>query len=711
VKASTARRAAWSIGVVSIALLIAALVFMYLDRRAILPEVSDSWRVSNVFDVLVSTGPAILGIVIAARRRESPIGWLFLVAGFDLAIGRFTRAYALHALVADRGSLPLGRVFGWISNGLGPVAICMLPFLFLLFPTDHLPSRRWRPVAWLAGADLVVLTASALVYASSLWSRPFAELGTTGGSTFAKVALVTLLAGYLMLTVVMLLSFAAVAVRFSRSRGDERLQLKWFVTAGALVAVTFLVSLFTNSPHAGLLFDGALLLLYAAIGIAILKYRLYDIDVIISKAVVYGGLAAFITAVYVLLVAVIGAFIGATEGLALVATAIVAVAFQPVRGRVQAVANRLVYGERATPYEVLSKFSDRIAETYSTEDVLPQMAKILGEGTGASQTDVWLKVGPELRHVASWPDGDLGDGSLPVVGDRLPQIVPRSRVAAASRVAEVRHQGQLLGALAVIKSPNEPLTPAEDKLLTDLASQAGLVLRNAALVSELRASRQRLVSAQDEERRRLERNLHDGAQQQLIALSVKQRLAGDLVRRDPDRAISMLAELQEDTAEAVENLRQLARGIYPPLLADQGLVAALQAHARKTSIPVAFRTDSVDRYPQEVEAAVYFCCLEALQNVSKYAAASGVTIGLTREAPWLTFTVEDDGVGFDVATTPRGTGLQGMADRLAALGGTLDIASKPGGGTSIRGRIPAQPPVAGWLPGPPSAGEGPTAAG
>jgi signal transduction histidine kinase len=275
-------------------------------------------------------------------------------------------------------------------------------------------------------------------------------------------------------------------------------------------------------------------------------------------------------------------------------------------------------------------------------------------------------------------------------------------------VAEVRHQGTLLGALAVIKPPNEPLSPAEDKLLSDLASQAGLVLRNAALLSELRASRQRLVSAQDEERRRLERNLHDGAQQQLVALSVKQRLARDLVRRDPNRAISMLAELQGDTEDAMENLRELARGIYPPVLADRGLVAALEAHAGKAPIPVAVHADSVERYSQEVEAAAYFCCLEALQNVSKYADASGATVRLAGSGPWLTFGVEDDGVGFDVASTPRGTGLQGMADRLAALGGAVEIASRPGQGTAITGRIPTRPP-GGWIPNSASVGGGSSA--
>ncbi len=674
---STARRMAWSIGILSIALMVAGLVFMFVDRHATLPQVSDSWTFSSVFDVTINVAVPVIGLVIASRRRENPLGWLLLAAGFGLGVVNFSRAYALYALVANPGSLPVGRAFAWLANWMWTIPISLLPFLLLLFPTGRLPAGRLRTVAWFCGTVLVLLTASALVLATTNWSRPFADVTT-----------VTFFIAAFALPVALLLSFVALWRRFARSRGDERLQLKWFVTAAAFVAVTFIVSFFTNTVIAQVLFDLALVFLYAAIAIAILHYRLYEIDVLINRAVVYGGLAAFITAVYVLLVAVVGAFIGASEGLALVATAIVAVAFQPVRARAQGIANRLVYGKRATPYEVLSEFSERVAETYSIEDVLPRMARILAEGTGATRTEVWLRVGSELRPAASWPEGGTNASPVAITGDALPAITSASRVAAATSVAQVRHQGALLGALTVIKPPQEPLSPAEEKLLADLASQAGLVLRNVALLSDLRASRQRLVAAQDEERRRLERNLHDGAQQQLVALSVKQRLVGEMIDKDPDKATSMIAELQGDTASALDTLRDLARGIYPQVLADQGLPAALEAQIRRTPVPVELRRDSIGRHPQEIEAAVYFCCLEALQNVSKYANASKAVVRLQEDGPWLTFGVEDDGAGFDPGRTKLGTGLQGMSDRLEALGGGLEIRSQPGQGTTIAGRIP-----------------------
>ncbi len=685
---ATARRVAWSVGLVSIAIMVATLLIKYVDRNAVLPEIGDSWNFTNVFDTLVNVAVPVLGIVIASRRRENAIGWLFLLAGLMLGVAGFSRAYGLHALVADPGSLPAGRVLGWVSNWTWPIAICLLAFLLLLFPTGHLPSRRWRPVGWLAGAVLVLWTLTAFVFAIAHWSDPFGGPRLEEIGTFLRFTTVTFMTAVFALPVAMVAAFVSVVVRFRRSEGEERLQLKWFATAAAILVVTFIPTFFLNSSFAQVLFDVALLFLYAAIGIAILKYRLYDIDVIINRAVVYGGLAVFITVVYVFVVAVVGGFIGATELLSLVATAIVAVAFQPVRHRVQGFARRLVYGERATPYETLSKFSERLAETYATDDVLPRMARILAEGTGASRAEVWLRVGSELRPAASWPQGETSS-PVPLRGGGHPRIVEVSRVTAASREVEVRHQGELLGALVVTKPPNEPFTPAEEKLLSDLASQAGLVLRNVALIADLRASRQRLVAAQDEERRRLERNLHDGAQQQLVALAVKQRLARDLVSRDPERAAAMLADLESDTSDALENLRDLARGIYPPLLADKGLGPALDAQARKAPVPVVVEVDGVGRYRQDVEAAVYFSCLEAMQNVAKYADATRACMTLMVDEGALRFSVEDDGVGFDPSAIVYGTGLQGMSDRLDAIGGTLEVRSAPGEGTAISGRIPA----------------------
>ena len=233
------------------------------------------------------------------------------------------------------------------------------------------------------------------------------------------------------------------------------------------------------------------------------------------------------------------------------------------------------------------------------------------------------------------------------------------------------------------------MTPDQRKLLTDVAAQTGLLLRNVRLVEELRESRRRIVTAQDARAKALERNIHDGAQQQLVALAVKLRLAEQLTERDAAKARELISQLQGETNDALENLRDLARGIFPPLLADQGLAAALEAQARKVSVPVVVEASGIGRFPQEVEAAVYFCCLEALQNVSKYARASSALVRLGHAEGRVMFSVSDDGVGFEPATTPTGSGMTNMSDRLEALGGSLELRSHPGRGTAVVGRIPA----------------------
>jgi signal transduction histidine kinase len=293
------------------------------------------------------------------------------------------------------------------------------------------------------------------------------------------------------------------------------------------------------------------------------------------------------------------------------------------------------------------------------------MVEVLMEGTGATGARVSLRVDAGWRDAAA-------------VGER----------AGEETVVEVTHRGEELGSLAVSMPMSDPMNPAKRKLVEDLASQAGLVLRNVKLIEDLKASRQRLVAAQDEERRRIERNIHDGAQQQLVALAVQLRLAAQMVGTDEGKQRTLLASLSTRANEALEDLRDLARGIYPPLLMDKGLAAALEAQARKAAVPTTIRADATGRFSQEVEAAVYFCVLEALQNVAKYAEASRAIVTLSDGSGELRFSVVDDGKGFDTVATGYGTGLQGIADRIAAIGGEVTIASVPGGGTTISGVVP-----------------------
>ena len=679
----TARRLAWSVGIVSIVLLVATLVLWFIDRESDLPSNVGIWSAADVADVLVNIGVPILGIVIVNKRPRNAIGWVFIVAGAALSLASFGQAYALHALLADPGALPAGQVLAWLSNVLWPIPLVCLTLLFLLFPTGHLPSPRWRPVVWLVLVIYVLLTIASLILATASWSDPFEGINVAAGSVgdIARAAIVIAALGEI---VALLLSVVSLVFRYRHSAGAERLQLKWFVSAAAIAAVAFSVGFFFNTAVVSAIVSISLVFLYVAIGIAMLKHNLYEIDLIINKTITYGALAAFITAIYVIVVVVIGAFIGVTEGVSLLATAIVAVAFQPIRRQAQQIANRLVYGERATPYEVLSRFSEHVGETYSGEDILVRMARLLAEGTGATSAVVWLRVGDEVRPAATWPANGAMATAIPLVAEEPPVV------DGATASIPVRHRGELLGLLTVTKPPNEALSPVEEKLVSDLAGQAGLVLANSRLIEDLRASRQRLVAAQDGERRRLERNLHDGAQQQLVALAVRLRLARTTASKDLAEADRMLEQLEGDVTDALENLRELARGVYPPLLADKGLAAAIEAQARRSPVPVRVDVDGIGRYPQELETAVYFCTLEALQNAAKYAQANEVAVSLLEDHGELVLSIRDDGRGFDRAATPLGAGLQNMADRLAALGGTLTVRSRSGAGTTIEGHLPVR---------------------
>ncbi len=682
---------AWSAFAGAAAMVIATMVIIGLGGSSI----AGFGAVGNVVVLAFS----LFGGLIGSRRPENPIGWIFCGVGLSFATAGLATAWADHALVKEPGALPFGAFMTWVSVWAWPPGLALIfAFLLLLFPDGHLPSPRWRPVAWLAGLAIVAMVVPVAVTAWPIRGVLLTTITDTAPAAAPesfKLAYNVQVSGVLLMFILGIVSAASLLLRWRRSTGDERQQIKWFAFAAAIVVIVVILA----SPLVGIPEEFqvlALPLLPIASAIAIFKYRLYDIDVVISKTVVFTALAAFVTAVYLAVVVGVGAAINTTGpnvGLSIVATAIVALAFQPLRDRARRLANRLVYGKRATPYEVLADLAERVGEAYSVDDVLPRMAGVLAEGTGATRTEVWLHVGRELHRAVAWPaDGPPADPiALNGEADTLPPLPGRDRSVA------VRHAGELLGALTITKPPDEPLAPTEERLLGDLAAQAGLVLRNVRLTAdlqarleELRTSRERLVTAQDQERRKIERNLHDGAQQQLVALAVKAKLIETFVGKDAEKERAMLGDLQEGMTEALDTLRDLARGIYPPLLADRGLAAALEAQGRKSPIPVAVTVDGIERYPQEAEAAVYFCCLEALQNVAKYANASAARIELRGGDGELRFSVADDGRGFDPAATPLGAGLQNMSDRLAALGGSVEVESQPGRGTTITGWVPAR---------------------
>ncbi|MBJ7609857.1 MAG: GAF domain-containing sensor histidine kinase [Candidatus Dormibacteraeota bacterium] len=692
-------------------LLAAAAQALLVANRSSWHDPSDAIGIGASFAVTYGLAAAL----ILSRRPGHPIGRLFFYVTAVMVAAQLTGEYAIYAYVTAPSGLPLREFAAWISNWAFFLAFPFgLTMLFLLFPDGLSSRRRWRALAILAivggiGLTLLFMTtpghlnpAVRVDHVSLPVSNP---TGIAAFNSDGPIGILQLF-GWPVSALAVILSVISPLARLRRATGERRQQLKWFAYFAAPVAPAFAIHFIIRAaslPVADLT-QPIYQVIYlfgvpVATGIAILRYKLYDIDVVISRALVFGSLAALITAVYVGIAVGVGSLVGSggkpNLGLSILATAIVAVGFQPVRERLQRVANRLVYGERATPYEVLSQFSERVAESYATDEVMPRMARVLAEGTGAQRADIWLRSGGAWREAAVWPADAPPRAPVPAENGTLPSST------GDQVMVPVRHQGDLLGALSVTKRGGETLTPVEANLLTHLAGQAGLVLKNVGLsddlqarLDDLRASRQRLVTAQDEERRRLERNLHDGAQQHLVAIKVKLGLAEMLMKRDPAKAEVTLDQLKSDADEALQTLRDLARGIYPPLLADKGLAVALESQARKATVPVILDVISLSRYSQEVEAAVYFCCLEAMQNMQKYAHASKAVIRLREVDAQLHFEIEDDGDGFDVATTSRGAGLNNMVDRFDALGGELHVASTVGKGTRIHGLLPVGAGVA-----------------
>ncbi|MFN8193793.1 MAG: histidine kinase [Nocardioidaceae bacterium] len=420
----------------------------------------------------------------------------------------------------------------------------------------------------------------------------------------------------------------------------------------------------------------------------------------LSLGVVGLGLVGFVGLVYVVVVVGGGLLLGETSapgvGLSVLATAIVALGFDGVLTRLEAFATRVVQRGRPAPYDALRRFTSSVADRGPDGDLPSHMARLLAEGTGAAWAQVWVAGAETPLRIATWP---------PEAEERL---TTSPEWDSGTRRLMVRHGGEDLGMLVLRERPGAELTPVEERLFTSLASQAGLVLRGAQLraslerrltelsarEAELRVSRERLVDAQDAARRRLERDIHDGAQQHLVALAVNLRLAATLSAGSPERAGALLDAQEEAAADAMAALVHLSRGIYPPLLAAQGVAAALRAVAGDDLV---IESLGVRRHAPAVEAAAYFCCLEALQNAAKHAGATRVRVELDSTEETLTATVTDDGVGFDPSSVTAGTGLANLRDRVDAVGGTWALESRPGAGTRVRVELPARAPAtSGW---------------
>lgn len=629
---------------------------------------------------LTALGFSLVGALIVGRQLDNRLGWLACATGLLTSAYVFAQSYAAYALYAHPGALLGGEWMAWFRTWFWyPAANLMFVFVPLLFPDGRLPSHRWRPVAWVIVAMSALYCAVTAVTVEPVGvSLPAWLVSVTPKVTgMAQVGCTVAAAG-------------AVVARYRSASAVVRQQIKWLAVFAVLEAALWIATLIPaffiyhvppyRVPVLEILIPLSLLGLPLAIGIAVFRYRLYEVDVVIGRAVVYAVLAIFVTLSYVAVVGGAGLIVGGRFNLELsvIVTAVVAVAFQPVRERAERLAARLVYGRRGSPYEVLANLTRQTSDAESVDEVLSGVAAAVAQGVGATAVRVVLLLPGGVNRTGAWPAGAAID--------------PNARHAIIGRADAP------IGEVEITLPSGESLGESEERLLAAVAAQADVSLRRLRLaaelaerVDELAASRTRMAQAEERGRRRLERDLHDGVQQEVVALIAKLRLARIQIQRDPARVDSTLQEAQGEAGQMLADLRELARGIHPAVLGSRGLVEAVEAVAAR--MPIGVRVDADDRvrstrYAEEIEGAAYFTVTEGLANVLKHSGASEASVTISAADSGITLRLADDGCGFDPDHGGY-TGLQGLRDRLEAVGGSLRVLSGSSG-TTLAARLPAR---------------------
>jgi signal transduction histidine kinase len=617
-----------------------------------------------------------LATLIFVRKSDEPIA-LFVSLVLVLLGASFSTPLSDLAI----GPEALHPVLSWLSNFRDNLYdICLLLF-FYLFPDGRFVPRWTR---WLAALLIVWLVLMSSFPGSLLNPENWPE----GPSS--AVALGFLFIGGI-----------AQVYRYRRVAGPlERQQMKWVVSGFMLALVGFLTLTSFNDVFPSL-WSGSLadlvnstavycfmLLIPLSLTIAILRYRLWDIDIIINRTLVYGALSASVVGLYALLVSGLGSLLPASDNFvtSLVATGLIAILFTPLRVRLQRNVNRLMYGERDDPYAVLSRLGQRLETALAPEAALETVAEAVSQALKIPYTAI------ELRH----------DGEFRIVSEHG---TPKGE----SVTLPLMHQREEVGRMLVSpRAPGENFSPEDRRLLQDLARQAGAAVHAARLTADLRRSRERLVTAREEERRRLRRDLHDGLGPTLGGLTLGLDAARSTLPQGASTTETLLTELKAQSQEAVSDIRRLVHGLRPPALDDLGLVSAIRQEAIKHgNLVIDFSAsmegsdlkngltfsvkapENLPPLPAAVEVACYRIAQEAITNVSRHAKASRCWISLVVDEAWdaLVLEVADDGVGVPEGRR-AGVGTNSMRERAEELSGTLTIEQIREGGTRVLARLP-----------------------
>ncbi|MGH8907668.1 MAG: histidine kinase [Egibacteraceae bacterium] len=606
------------------------------------------------FNTVAAVTFTLMGGLIVPRQPRNSVGWLFVAIGLVSAVVLLSATFSGYRLMA------------WVNLWSPVVPYGLLPLALLVFPDGRLPSRRWLPIAWIAAIGLCV---TAGLFALVTWSVPTSEspLGMA-------LALRVFRAGFWVVIASMAAAAVSLGVRWLRAHGDIRQQLKWLALGTVVVPVGIVLDI-AGIPSQELGIVTAMTVPVAG-AVAILKYRLYDIDLFLNRSIVYLVLTLLLVAAYVAIVILLGSpRVASPEWVPrAVATGVIAVAFQPLRERVQRGANRLLYGDRADPYAVVSRLGRRLEQALDPAAVLPQVAETVSEALKLPAVAIELIDADGARTVASH-GRHVGEVAEVVGSEAFPMA----------------YQGQVVGRLLVTpRSSSHAFTPAERGLLQDLARQAGLAAHAVRLTADLRRSRERLVRSREEERRRLRRDLHDGLGPAMAGMTMQIGAALALLRTDAAAAEGVLGGLERGLRVCVVEVRRLVDDLRPPALDQLGLVQAIRQQtsafsAAAVQIAVSAPEDLAE-LPAAVEVAAYRIATEAVTNTVRHAAASRCEVTLTLEAG-LVVEVTDNGVGLpDQHRT--GVGLKSMRERTEELGGTFAAQRLPHGGTRIRAELP-----------------------
>jgi signal transduction histidine kinase len=675
---------------------------------------------------------ALVGGLIIARQPRNLVGWCIVGHAFCFTLGEFCRQYALYGAVTNPGGLPFAQAMAWPAYWLwGPGIFFGFMMLPLYFPNGQLVSPCWRWAHWYA-IVLMLSATVAMAFAYGDYETP-GVLNPLGmlrpayiETVFGRLAQVGWMVG-------VIVGVISLFVRFRRASAQEKQQIKWIFYAMLLLLAGLFVPL--SGTLEEVLGSISITALWIAIGIAVLRYRLYNIDIIISRTLVYATLTAIIVSAYVLTVGLLGTFVPSGGNLvnALIAVGLVALIFNPLRERLQRGVNRLLYGERDEPYALLTRLGRRLEETLAPDQALPTAVETVATALKLPYVAIALGDGDGLTLAAEYirpTRPGMGSTELPVennaADNTIENEVPRNLVS-----LPLTHQRQHLGELRLALRPGEQsFGPADWRLLNELARQIGVAISGVQLTHALQVAREQLIVAREEERRRLRRDLHDGLGPVLAAQRLKLGSARYFLTQNPTVADRLLAEQERDIEAALQEVRRLIDNLRPPALDDLGLAVAIQRIAAQYGITgdgvvdggrqddgksLQIEVDVPDALPPlpaAVEVACYRIVQEALTNVVRHANARHCRVMLTivdraglertseeqiepnaaHGGQTLLLTICDDGRGIkDISS--NGLGLHSMRARAEELGGTMTIQPNRNKGTNRGTLLRIQLPV------------------